>query len=194
MNASSGSARQSSIPYRIAQWSACCIVRVMFRKLIPAVLTLSIAQAAELADITLPDTSIMDGTHLVLNGIGLRTYSVFNIHIYVAGLYLEHRSQDADAILRSSGRKFLDIRFVHDVSASEARNAWHDGFVANCKAPCQCDPRDVQRFLAAVPTIRSGDRATLLFTSRGVSFTINDRLMGNITDRHFAEVILACFI
>jgi hypothetical protein len=42
--------------------------------------------------------------------------------------------------------------------------------------------------------MHSGDRATLLFTSRSVSFTVNDRLMGNITDRHFAEVILAIFI
>jgi hypothetical protein len=108
----------------------------MFRWFIPAILALSIAQAAELAGITLPDTCIVDGTHLVLNGIGLRTYSVFNVHIYVAGLYLEHRSQDADAILQSSNRKFLDIRFVHDVSASEARAAWHDGFITNCKPPC----------------------------------------------------------
>jgi Chalcone isomerase-like len=36
-----------------------------------------------------------------LNGIGLRTFSVLGIRIYVAGLYLERRNSDTDTILHS---------------------------------------------------------------------------------------------
>jgi hypothetical protein len=34
----------------------------------------------------------------------------------------------------------------------------------------------------------------LLFTSEGVHVTLNGRLMGNIPDPHFAELMLATFI
>ncbi len=142
----------------------------------------------------MPDTRVADGTQMQLNGIGLRTFSVLGIRIYVAGLYLERRSDNPDTILHSPDRKLLHIRFLRDVSAEDARNAWQDGFEQNCKAPCYLDPRDVERFLAAVPSMHRGDETTLLFTSKGVNVTINGRPMGDIADPHFAETMLATFI
>jgi hypothetical protein len=156
--------------------------------------SLSAARAAELDGVSLPDTQLADGKQIRLNGIGLRTYSVFRIHIYVAGLYLEHPSDDAEAILHSTDTKLLDIRFVHDVSAEEARTAWQNGFENNCLAPCQLDPHAVQQFLAAVRPIASGDQATLLFTSSGAEVRTNGQLVGRITDAPFAELILATFL
>jgi hypothetical protein len=129
-----------------------------------------------------------------LNGIGIRTFSVFGVRIYVAGLYLERRTDNPDAILRSPERKLLQIRFLRDVDAADAQQAWREGFEQNCKSPCYLDPRDVQRFLASVPSMRKGDESTLLFTSRGVSIDLNGRPLGDITDPHFAVAILATFI
>ena len=169
----------------------------MSRSLILAALvlaSLSVARAAELDGVSLPDTQLADGKQLRLNGIGLRTYSVFHIHIYVAGLYLEHPSDDAAAILRSTETKLLDIRFVHDVSAEQARTAWQNGFQNNCVPPCQLDPHAVKEFLAAVRPIAKGDEATLLFTASGVEVRTNGELMGRITDVPFAELILATFL
>jgi hypothetical protein len=155
----------------------------------------SATQAADLDGVAMPDTRVVDGVKMQLNGIALRTYSIFGIHIYVAGLYLERRSDDPDTILRSSERKLLDIRFVRDVGVAEARKAWQDGFDGNCQAPqCHLDPQDVERFLAAVPPIHRGDRTVLLFTQRGVDVTFNGRKMGDITDPHFATTMLATFI
>jgi Chalcone isomerase-like len=42
--------------------------------------------------------------------------------------------------------------------------------------------------------VRKGDDSTLLFTPRGVHVTFNGRLMGDIGDPHFAELMLATFI
>jgi hypothetical protein len=109
-------------------------------------------------------------------------------------LYLERRSENPDTILRSPERKLLDIRFLRDVDAADVREAWRDGFEKNCMAPCYLDPRDVQRFLAAVPSVRKGDESTLLFTSTGVDVTFNGRKIGEISDSHFAEIMLATFI
>ena len=169
----------------------------MFRGLILAAValaTLSVANAADLVGVSLPDTRVSDGTQMRLNGIGLRTFSVLGIPIYVAGLYLERRSDNPDTIIHSTERKLLDIRFLRDVGAEDARRAWQDGFEQNCKSPCYLDPRDVQRFLAAVPSMHKGDESTLLFTSKGVAVMLNGQPMGDIADPHFAATMLATFI
>ena len=169
----------------------------MVRMLILAIValtTLSAARAAELEGVSMPDARMVDGTPMRLNGIGLRTFSILGIRIYVAGLYLERRSDNPDVILHSPDRKLLDIRFLRDVGAEDARKAWKDAFEQNCKAPCYLDPRDVERFLAALPSVHRGDESTLLFTTRGVAVTFNGRPMGDITDPHFAEVMLGTFI
>jgi Chalcone isomerase-like len=170
----------------------------MIRHLIVAAVglaSLSVAKAATLDGIVMPDLRVVDGAQMRLNGIGLRTYSVLGIHIYVAGLYLERRSDNPDNILHSPERKVLDIRFVRDVGSTEARAAWRDGLENNCRQPaCSLDPRDVERFLASVPSIHKGDETILVFTSNGVTVTLNGQPMGDITDPHFAETMLATFI
>lgn len=142
----------------------------------------------------MPDRRVVNGIQMRLNGMGLRTFSVLGIRIYVAGLYLERRSDNADVILHSPEMKLLDIRFLRDVDAEDARKAWQNGFEQNCKAPCYLDPGEEQRFLAAVPSVHKGDASTFLFTSKGVSVTVDGRPMGVIPDPHFAELMLTTFI
>jgi hypothetical protein len=154
----------------------------------------SAACAADLDGIAMPETRVADGAQVRLNGMGLRTFSILDLRIYVAGLYLERPTDNPDTILRSRERKLLDIRFLRDVEAEDARKAWQEGFEQNCRPPCYLDPQDVQRFLAVVPSVRKGDESTLLFTAKGVDVTFNGRPMGRIADPHFAEMMLATFI
>ena len=60
-------------------------------------------RAATLAGVTLPDSTQVAGKTLVLNGVGLRTK--FVVKVYVAGLYLEQKSSDPNAILKSDSPK-----------------------------------------------------------------------------------------
>ncbi len=162
--------------------------------LVAAIAAISVARAAELNGISMPDTQLVDGEKLLLNGIGLRTYSVFRIRIYVAGLYLQQRSDDPQTILHSKGAKLLQIHFLRNVTAGEARTAWRNGFENNCQPPCHLSSDDVRQFLAAVPAVHEGDESRLVFTSRGVDVWIDGHLLGRIADPHFAEVILSTFI
>ena len=170
----------------------------MVRNLVLAalvVLPAAAARANAVDGVSMPEVRVVDGTRLRLNGVGLRTYSLLRIHIYVAGLYLEQPTRDSDSILHSPEHKLLDIRFVRDVNAEDARSAWRDGLASNCRPPaCTLDPRDVERFLAAVPPIRKGDETTMLFSPHGVHVTFNERPLGDISDAHFAETLLATFI
>ncbi len=151
-------------------------------------------RAAVLDGVTMPDEVTVDGTPLRLNGMGLRTYSFLRVQIYVAALYLEHRSDDGEEVIRSPGKKRIEVRFLRDVDAERGRQAWRDGFAANCRLPCRLDPADVDRFLAEVQPVRRGDTATLTFEQGHVSFVFDGRALGTVADPHFASVILATFI
>lgn len=152
------------------------------------------ARGAELDGVQLPGELQVGGKTLQLNGIGLRTYSILGIHIYVAGLYLEHTSSDAEAILRSRDTKMLIIKFKRDVSADASRKAWRTGLENNCAAPCQLDPTDVARFLAGVPAMHAGESYALLFTQQGVTIIADGVQVGEISKRPFAEAMLATFL
>ena len=150
----------------------------MVRGLILAVtasVALSVAHAADLEGVSMPEARVVNGTQMRLNGIGLRTFSVLGVRIYVAGLYLERRNDDPQTILHSQERKLLDIRFLRDVDEEDARKAWQESFEQNCKPPRYFDPRDIQQSLAAVPSVHKGDDSTLLFTPRGSHITFNAR-------------------
>lgn len=153
-----------------------------------------VARAAALDGVQLPETLEVNGRRLILNGYGLRTYSILGIHIYVAGLYLEHPSTDAEQIIHSPETKQLLIRFEHSVGADAARKAWSDGLADNCQAPCHVDPNDVAQFLANIPAMHDGDSYSLLFTREGASVTVDGRLVGVISKRSFAEAMLATFL
>ncbi len=172
------------------------IPRLSRRLALGALLALAahMGQAAELAGVNLPERQTLAGTELRLNGVAMRTYSFARIRIYVAGLYLEHPTHDAAAILRSPEKKLLEVQFVRDVDAPDAREAWRDGFERNCLPPCHLAPADVARFMAAVPAMRAGDRSTLAFGPGALAISINGRTVGTITDPTFATAVLATFI
>lgn len=81
------------------------------------------AHARECAGVTLPDSVNVDGKRLVQNGMGLREATVFNVDVYVAAFYVEHRSTDAEALIGSEQNKLLELRFVRDVSREEMLEA-----------------------------------------------------------------------
>jgi Chalcone isomerase-like len=152
------------------------------------------ARPAELDGVQLPDTLQMDGRTLHLNGYGLRTYSILGIHIYVATLYLEHLSANPEEIIQSPETKLLLVRFERSVSADQARKAWHDGLVNNCKSPCQLDPMDVEKFLANIPAMHTGDNFSLLFNQHSATVTVGGQQIGTISSQQFTEAMLATFL
>ena len=152
------------------------------------------ADAAELHGVDMPETQKLAGTQLHLNGIAVRTYSWLRVNIYVAGLYLERATHDAEQILRSNDRKLLRVRFLHDVDADQAREAWREGFENNCRPPCRLAADDIARFLRNVPAMRAGDETLLAFDPGGLEIVTNGRRIGLISDRMFATAVLATFI
>jgi hypothetical protein len=166
--------------------------------LLPALAALSLpaprAGAAELAGVAVPDVQTLNGQTLVLNGAGLRTYSVFNVRIYVAALYLPRRGSDAEAILDAAAPKILLFRFLHDVSLEKEQKAWRDGLAENCVDPCRLNQAEVEAFLASLRPISAGDNFLLVFQPDGMAAYENGQPLGRVNDPQFARVVLAMFI
>ena len=103
------------------------------------------ASAATLAGVSLPDTYPVAGQTLVLNGIGLRSLTIFNVHVYVAGLYLARQSHNPAEILASPGAKVILLSFVHSASKAQVEKQFRTGEENNCRSGA-CDPADAPDF------------------------------------------------
>jgi hypothetical protein len=93
-----------------------------------------------------------------------------------------------EEILRSPETKLLLVRFERSVSADQARKAWNDGLVNNCKSPCQLDPKDVEQFLADIPAMHTGDNFSLLFNQHSATVTVGRQQIGTISSPQFTDV------
>ncbi len=132
--------------------------------LIIAVMMLVMASAAELraatlAGVSMPDTAQVAGKSLVLNGVGLRTK--FVVKVYVAGIYLEQKSSDANAILKSDAPKRLVMQFVRDVSKKQMTDAFEESFKDNSPEAAKTMKTDIDRMLAALEDLKEGNQMVL---------------------------------
>jgi hypothetical protein len=154
------------------------------------------AAAATLAGVTVPDTYTVDGQTLMLNGIGLRTLTIFRVRIYVAALYLPRPSHHAAQILASPGPKVIRLQFIHGGSKAQVEKQYREGEANNCgNGECApTDKADFERLVAAAPAVAPGDTSVYIFTEEGVKVFANDRLIGDFADVDLAYHLLAGFI
>ena len=96
-------------------------------------LGLPAAQAATVANVTVPDTVTVEQQSLKLNGAGLRKKVVFDV--YVAALYTASPSQDADAIIQSPGPHQVRLVLKRDLDAQTLIDALKDGIHSNLTDP-----------------------------------------------------------
>ena len=122
--------------------------------------SIGLLDAASVAGVTLPDTATVGSTHLVLNGLGLRTK--FVVKVYVAGLYLAQKSSDADAILKSDEPKRIVMHFLRGVSKNQMADAFQESFPDNRPAASQQLKTDIDRLIGALEPLKEQDE--MIFT------------------------------
>lgn len=84
------------------------------------------ASAAECEGITYPDTATVDGQTLVLNGMGLRTATVLNVKVYMAGAYVAKKSTSSKELLDLSTPKKIVLTFMRNVSKKKVVGAYQE--------------------------------------------------------------------
>lgn len=140
----------------------------------------------------MPATTVVDGTTLLLNGLGLREATVFDVDVFVAALYVEHKSTSAKALLNTDERKQVVLHFVRATSASDIESELEDGFEAN--AP-KASPALKKRLYAWLEDLEVGESITFTYVpGRGLQIGIKGRVKGTIASTPFAQATLSLLI
>jgi hypothetical protein len=150
--------------------------------------------AGELKGVQMPDQATVEGKILVLNGMGLREATFLKVAVYVAGLYLESKSADANAILGSSQVKRISMHFVRDVSADQMRDAWKESFEKNCPKPCAELKDRLTALNSYMSDLKTGDSMSFTWSPGRTEVHVRGRSMGVVTGDDFAKVMLSTWM
>ena len=132
----------------------------------------------------------------MLNGMALRTLTIFGVRAYVAALYLPRRSSDAAEILAARTPKVLLLQFLHEASKAQVQAQYREGEERNCRGGA-CDPADEKDFealVAAAPGVKVGDTTTYWLTEGRTRVFANTRQIGDYANGHLGYQLLEGFI
>ena len=149
------------------------------------------AAAGKLAGVALPDSITVEGKTLVLNGMGVRKATIFRVKVYVAGLYLENTSRNADEIVRSEQVKRLDLVLLRDTDRDDIIDAWRKGLKNNGADMVALKPR-FDQFAGWMADLKEHDRLMFLYVpGRGVTVVLKGQVKGTIAGSDFATALFS---
>ena len=147
---------------------------------------------ASLAGVTLPDSTQVGAKTLVLNGIGLRSKMMFKV--YVAGLYLETKSGDAESTLKADTPKRVILHFVRDVDRESMVEAFTESFSSNSAAAGSLKG-EFDRMLTGFEPIKTGDEWAFTYApGKGTTLTVKGADKVTIPGQPFSQAMFACWL
>lgn len=153
------------------------------------------AQAATLAGVTLPDTAVVNGQTLVLNGIALRTKTWFHIKVYVGGLYLPEKAHTTEAVLAQTGPDRIQMNMIYAASPGQFKDAWDEGFNDNNPTISTELRTKIEKFVGFFGKAKKGDVITLDYIpGQGTEMRWNGELKGTIEGQDFHTALLNAFL
>jgi hypothetical protein len=157
-----------------------------------AALTISTAQAGQLAGVTLPDTATLGGQTLVLNGMGLR--EKYFLDIYVGGLYLPAKTTDGAAAISQDVPKKIEMSFIYsEVPAAKTIETYHEIWALDPNYPAVKSQADT--FCSWIVDLKAGDKMTLQYVpGEGTSLLVNGAKKGTIPGVEFMRVIFSNYV
>jgi hypothetical protein len=154
---------------------------------------ISPAFAGTLEEVTLPDSTTVNGKNLVLNGMGLRK-KLF-MKVYVAGLYLPSKETDAQKILGSDTERKLVMRFVRDVEKEKICHAWNDGLKNNSPSMASALKGKFDTLCSYMEEAEKGTQYIFTYVpGQGTMIRIGKAEKGTIAGKDFADALFACWI
>ncbi len=153
------------------------------------------SQARECKGVALPDQVQLDGTTLVLNGLGLREATIFKVNVYVAALYLPKTSTDATAILAAAAPYEMRMHFVRSVGATDIAKGWTEGFERNGQGAVPASDPRVATLRSWMDAVNSGQEMKFTFRpGSGVEGSVNGVVKGTIRGDDFGKALLAVWL
>ena len=158
-----------------------------------AAISPSQAVARSCGGVRFPDTADVDGTPLVLNGLGIREATILNVDVYVAALYVEQRGRRAADVLHLDRKIRLVLRFVRDVGRDEMNDGVREGFSRQNAGPALAP--NIRRLAGWVPELHTGN--VLTFTWRpgvGLEMKVGQTIKGVLVGEDFARAFFSIWL
>lgn len=149
--------------------------------------------AGSLAGVTLPDTVQIGDRTLMLNGLGLRTK--YMVKVYVAGLYLEQKSSDADAILKAEATRRIVLHFVRSVSRKQIVDAFDESFSANAPEARNSMKAEIERFFGAIEPLKDGEQMVFTYApATGTTLAVKGKDKLTIAGSAFGQMLFSVWL
>lgn len=157
--------------------------------------SVEVAHGKECKDVNFPDQTQVEGSTLVLNGLGLRQATMLKVNVYVAALYVAQTSTDANAILAANTPQELILHFLRNVGGADLSKAWEEGFASNAKAQLPALKERIEKLKGWMTDMKTGQR--LIFTHKpgaGIQVDVNGTMKGTIPGDDFARAFLSIWL
>ncbi len=150
--------------------------------------------AKKLAGVSMADKIDAAGKTLVLNGVGLREATFLKVDVYVAGLYLESKSNSSSTIINSDGPKRLVLKFVRDVERHKLTDAMKEGFEKNGRSSGKLAAK-IDTLNGYLAEMKVGNQMSFDFLPDGnTKVFVNKKLKGIIAGKDFSKGLLAIWL
>jgi len=153
----------------------------------------AVAWGGELAGVTMPNTVEIGDQTLVLNGMGLRKKAI--IKVYVAGLYLNEKMNDAEAILAADTARRTAMEFRFGVSADKMCDAWKEGLEKNTASPSDGLKAKFDTLCGYQDDMEKAEMMVYTYVpGNGTEVEIKGEVKGTIEGKDFADALFSCWI
>jgi hypothetical protein len=169
--------------------------RILMPALLVASLGAGVAHGKDCKGVTFPDQTQVEGSNLVLNGLGLRQATAFKVNVYVAALYVAKTSTDANALLALNTPSELILQFVRNVGADDLRKGWSEGFEKNSKDQLPALKDRIATLNGWMGDVKTGERLTFIRKPGvGLQVDVNGAMKGTIKGDDFGKAFLAIWL
>ncbi len=151
-----------------------------------------LASESELAKT--PETVMVVGKQLFLNGKTVRTVSFLKIKAFAAGFYLEARTGNYAQILKSSQVKHIRVRFLKNVGKDRLARTWSKQIRESCQSHCDELVASTARLGEAFEDLSSGDLLEFTIYPGRLSISVKGQLKDSIPSASLAAAMLDVWV
>jgi hypothetical protein len=151
------------------------------------------AAAAELAGVSMAETSKVGDATLRLNGMALRSKAIFKV--YVGGLYLPEERSSWQQVLAEDTARQMVMHWVRSVDKEAICDGWNDSLAANTPNASAELKQDFATLCGWMTDARTGDRFVFTYVpGKGTTVKVGESAKGTIAGKPFADALFASWI
>lgn len=151
------------------------------------------AASRELSGVSMPATVKVAGRKLELNGMGVGTKLGF-IKVYVIGLYLETRTENARTAVEANEAKRIELTMLRDVTREQFVSAVEEGISDNSGGEMPFLRERLNKLEGALSALKEGSALEFTYIpSVGTVVRGQDREM-TILGKDFAEAMFSIWL